>query len=194
MSEQIIDGAGDGYRAKVDSNKRLHTFAISEGYSIDTAINGKNYNINTGSLTLTSANESAVLYIKNNEDESFIIEDVIVILGTSTGGTGDLAVSIVRNPTLGTIIDNATDVSISANRNFGSSSQLTADQYKGAEGYTLTNGTDFSDTTRSSAGTVIHFDADVMILPKGSSVGVNITPQPSNTSMSVKVAIVGYLI
>ena len=193
MAEQIVDGTGSGNRAKVDSNKRLQTFSISEGLAIDAAKNGQNYNINTGSVTLTTANESAVLYLKNNEDKNFIIEEVIVILGASTGGTGDLTISIVRNPTTGTIISGATDAEIVGNRNFGSSRELTADIYKGAEGNTLTNGDLFSDTTRSAASAVVRFDADVIILPKGTTIGVNITPQSSNSSMSVKVAVVGYL-
>ena len=193
MAEQILDGKGTGKRAGVDENNRLLTFAISEGLSLDAAKDGENYNLNTGAITLTSANESAVLYIKNNEEKNFIIEDVIVILGASAGGTGDLTIELVRNPTTGTIISGASDVAVVGNRNFGSSRELVADVYKGAEANTLTNGDLFSDTTRSSASTVVHFDADVMVLPKGTTLGVNVTPQPSNTSMSVKIAVVGYL-
>lgn len=194
MAEQIIDGKGTGSRARVDSDNRLHTFSIAEDLSIEAAKLGKNYNINTGSILLASANQSAVLYIKNNEDSDFVIEDVIVILGTSTGGSGDLTIELIRNPTTGTIISGASDVSIIGNRNFGSSKSLVADVFKGAEGNTLTNGDDFAVTTRSTSSTVVHFDSDVIILPKGTSIGVNVTPQPSNTAMSVKVAIVGYLL
>jgi len=193
MAEQILDGKGTGKRAEVDLNNRLQVFSISEGLSLDAAKNGENYNINTGSITLTSANQSAVLYMKNNEDKTFVITDVIVILGASTGGSGDLTVEVIRNPTTGTIISGASDVAVVGNRNFGSSRQFVADVYKGAEGNTITNGTDFSDTTRSAASTVIHFDADVIAMPKGTSIGVNITPQASNTSMAVKIAVVGYL-
>jgi hypothetical protein len=193
MAEQIIDGKGTGSRAEVDSNNRLQTFAISEGLSLDAAKNGENYNINTGSITLTSATESAVMYLKNNEDKNFVIEEVIIILGASTGGTGDLTIELIRNPTTGTVISGATDADVVGNRNFGSSRELVADVYKGAEGNTLTDGTLFSDTTRSAASTVVRFDADVIVMPKGTTIGVNITPQASNTSMSVKVAIVGYL-
>ena len=193
MAEQILDGKGTGKRAEVDLNNRLQVFSISEGLSLDAAKNGENYNINTGSITLTSANQSAVLYMKNNEDKTFVITDVIVILGASTGGSGDLTVEVIRNPTTGTIISGASDVAVVGNRNFGSSREFVADIYKGAEGNTITNGTDFSDTTRSAASTVIHFDADVIAMPKGTSIGVNITPQASNTSMAVKIAVVGYL-
>ena len=100
---------------------------------------------------------------------------------------------MVRNPNTGTIISGATDVDIVSNRNFGSNRELVKDTFKGAEGTTLTNGDDFASTTRSSGSTVIHFDGDVIVLPKGTSLGVNVTPQASNTSMVVKVAIIGYL-
>jgi hypothetical protein len=188
-----IKNGNNGDTAKVDDKGRLQTFSISEGLNIEAAKIGENYNINTGAITLTSGNESSVLFMKNNEDKSFVIEDVIVILGSSTGGSGDLAISLIRNPTTGTIITNSVDADIVSNRNFGSNRELLKDIYKGVEGDSFTNGTVFADTTRSSASTIIHFDGDVMILPKGSTIGVNITPQTGNTSMIVKVAIIGYL-
>lgn len=193
MAEQILDGTGSGKRAKVDENNRLQVFCVSETLNLEAARSGESYNINTGAITLTSANKSAVLYIKNNEDKQFIINEIIVILGASTGGTGDLTVELIRNPTLGTIVSGAVDADIISNRDFGSSKVLVADVFKGAEGNTITDGTNFGDTTRSSASTVVTFDADVVVLPKGTSIGVNVTPQSSNTSMSVKVAVVGYL-
>ena len=192
MDVTIKNGA-NGNIAEVDKKGRVQTFSISEGLNIESANIGENYNINTGAITLTTANESAVLYMKNNEEKSFIIEEVIIILGASTGGTGDLQIELIRNPTTGTIVSNAVNVDIVANRNFGSNRELLKDTYKGAEGYTLTSGEDFSSTTRSSGSTVVSFDGDVIVLPKGSSIGVNVTPQASNTSMVVKVAIIGYL-
>jgi len=188
-----LKNGSNGNIAEVDINGRLQTFSVSEGLAIASAKLGENYNINTGAVTLTSANQSAVLYLKNNEEKNFIIEDIIVILGGSTGGTGDLSIELIRNPTTGTIITNAVNVDIVANRNFGSNRELLKDTCKGAEGDTLTNGEDFASTTRSAAGIVVHFDGDVMVLPKGTSLGVNVTPQASNTSMVVKVAVIGYL-
>ena len=64
----IEDGTGNGYKAKVDSQNRLRTLAISEGFNVDAASNGENFNINTGVMNLTSANESAVAYFKNKSN------------------------------------------------------------------------------------------------------------------------------
>jgi len=192
----IIENGGGAPQAwaKVDVNNRLHVLSVSEGFNIEAALLGDNYNINSGNINLTTANKSAVFYLKNNEDLKFVIEDVLVILGNSTGGSGDLQVDILQNPTTGTIVDNAVLAQTVVNRNFGkTSTSLDADVYKGVEGDTFTNGTLFADTTRTGAG-VIEFDADVIILEKGSSLGIEVTPQSGNTSMSVKIAVVGYLI
>ena len=103
----ILDGTGQGYEAKVDKNNRLQVLAVSEGFSIESALVGENYNLNTGAITLTSANESAVAYLKNDEDANLIIKDIIIILGASTGGSGNLEVELIKNPTTGTIVSGA---------------------------------------------------------------------------------------
>jgi hypothetical protein len=175
----IIENGGGSPQAwaKVDVNNRLHVLSVSEGFNIEAALLGDNYNINSGVMTLTSGNKSAVFYLKNNEDLKFVIEDILVILGGSTGGSGDLQVDILQNPTTGTIVDNAVSAQTIVNRNFGkTSTSLDASVYKGAEGDTFTNGVLFADTTRTGSG-VIEFDADVIILEKGSSLGIEVTPQ-----------------
>lgn len=193
MSCSVLeDGSGNGYKAKVDSNKRLQVKSISEGFNVEAALLGDNYNINSGSVTLTSANESAVFYFKSNETKTFIIEEIIVILGTSTGGSGDIVIDVIKNPMNGTIISTATAVTTNENRNFASSKEIDADVYKGTEGATFTDGDLFADTTRTGSS-VINLDADVIVLEKDNSIGVNITPQTGNTNMDIKVALVGFL-
>lgn len=189
---QIKDGTGQGYAMAVDSNNRAQVQAISEGFNVDAAINGENYNINTGLINLTSANESAVFYMKNDEEKDFIIEEILVIVGESTGGSGNYEIDILRNPTGGSIITNANDVNTVANRNFGSNRALVADTYKGSEGYTITGGSLFAESLRATPAAV-SFDADVIILEKGSTIGLRFKPQSGNTSQTVSVAIVGFL-
>ena len=149
MAETILDGTGKGYEAKVDSDYRLTVSSVQRELSSEASRLGRNYNVNTGTITLTTANKSAVAYIKNNDDLNYIIKEIIVILGASTGGTGDLTVDLIQNPTQGTIVSGATDMDIIANRNFGSTRPFNALAYKGAEGNTMTDGVDFSSTTRS---------------------------------------------
>jgi hypothetical protein len=167
--------------------------AVQETEEIDANKLGKAYNINTGELTLTSANESGVLYFKNNEDNEYIVTGIAVGLGPSTGGasTDIPMVKIIRNPTAGTVISDATDVDINSNRNYGSAETLTADVYKGGEGKTLTGGVDHILFYQTANGRL--FATITEIIPKGSTLGISITPQASNTSMTCYAAIIGFL-
>lgn len=189
----IEDGNGSSTQAKVSKKSRLYTFAVTEEKSKNATIDGRSYNINTGSIELTSANESGVLYIKNNEDNDLHIDFVVVILGASTGGasTDDVIVEIIRNPTTGTLISNATSVDVNSNRNFGSNNTLTIDAYKGAEANTVTDG-DQHILSLLSPSTRGVFDIDAL-LPKGASIAVTLNPPASNTSMDVMVAAICHL-
>jgi hypothetical protein len=187
MSEQIIDGTGTGKKAKVDSQNRLHTHSVTEGLVEHASSNGNSYNINTGTITLTSANESGLLYLKNNSDSDIHIASIGYLMGNSTGGTGDINITVLRNPSLGTVVSDEVLVSINENKNVGSSKELTADIYKGGEGKTITDGTPlyYSLVAGSARGYVIA--TGTIVVPKGGAIGVQLTPQTGNTSMGVQV-------
>lgn len=190
---RITDGSGANYGAKVDLNNRLHTEAVNRGVLTEAVFKGEAFNFNTGAITLTSANESAIGYFKYNGADPFVITEILLIAGTTTGGSGDGTLKILRNPTSGTIITGAVPVEIAANRDFSSSLTVDGDTFKGAEGNTLTGGSTFAETTRSSFGTVISIDAAEIILRKGNSLGVTWTPPSGNTSQVVKIAATGYI-
>ena len=94
MSEQIIDGTGSGKKAMVDKDNRLHTHAVSETIVENSSKNGDSYNINTGTINLTSATKSAVLYFKNNGNFDLHIANIGYLLGNSTDGTGDIILGV----------------------------------------------------------------------------------------------------
>lgn len=183
----ILDGTGDGNKAKVDSDNRVHALSISATVQEDGAINGNTYNINTGTITLTSASESALLYFKNNGSNDVQITSIGYLIGNSTGGTGDLSPKVIRNPTGGTIVSGAVDVPVNINKNFGSFNTLTADVYKGAEGNTFTGGSDGYYSLLPGDARAYIINTGVLQLPKGSSIGISMTPQTGNTSMDVQV-------
>jgi hypothetical protein len=187
MAESIIDGTGTGNVAKVDSRNRLSTLSISETTSESAARDGNSYNINTGTINLTSANESGVLYIKNNGDNDIVLLQIGYLVGNSTGGTGDFNAKVVFNPTGGTVISGATSVDVNVNKNAGSSKTLTVDCYKGAEGNTITGGNDTYLSLLPSAGRSYVINTGSIHLPKGSSLGITLTPQSSNTSTDVQI-------
>jgi len=188
----INDGTGTGNKLKIDSSNRAYTFSVTENVSNNATKLGNSFNVNTGVITLTSANESAIMYFKNNEDVSVHIDAIAVGLGPSTGGTSATIpnITVVRNPTAGTIVSGATAVDFNSNRNFGSSRTLTVDAYKGAEGNTMTGGNDHILFFQSSGGRL--FATIDEELQKGDSIGIKITPQASNTSMDVYAALVLY--
>lgn len=183
----IADGAGKGRWAEVDKNQRLQTKSVSLSSVEASATQGDTYNINTGTIALTSANKSAVLYLKNNGENDLNITSIGFLLGNSTGGSGDLTVEVVRGPTGGTIVSSATDVSININKNFGSTKEIVIDAFKGVEASTLTGGTAGYSSLLNGSAKQYTIATGTLVLPRGSSIGVNITPQTGNTAMNVQV-------
>jgi hypothetical protein len=184
----IHDGKGGGYAAEIDKTNRMQTWSVSEDESLEANKQGRAFNVNTGWITLTDAVDTPILYIKNNETTNMIIDALAIGIGPSTGGTGiGPKVTIIRNPTTGTIITSTpTDVDISSNRNYGSTRSLNADAYKGATGDTMTDGEDHILVLASAGARAFLTISEV--LPLGASIGVKIQPSTSNTSMEVYVA------
>ena len=188
MTDYIQDGTGSGSRAKVDSKNRLHSFSTIETGGTEAALDGDLYNVNTGTVVLTSANESALLYMKNTDSVSWVINRVFYNAGTSIGGAGDFLAEVVANPATGTLIDSGVDLPV-YNLNFGSSKSLTSISKKGVEGSTVTDGQVRVGTIIPTSGTRVLISFDSIILEPGSSIGVTITPQTGNTAMNIQVGL-----
>jgi hypothetical protein len=186
--EMYITNPLNGDKAKVTREGLLRTYSVTESIVENAAENGNSYNINTGSINLTgNATKSAVLYLKNNGSSDLHIATVGFLLGNSSGGTGDLLLEVVRNPTAGTIVSGAADVDINVNKNSGSSATLTVDAYKGAESLTLTGGQSWYYSLLAGSARPYAISTGTLVLTPGSSIGINITTQASNTSMDVQV-------
>lgn len=189
----IDDGTGSGKKAKVDDENRLHTSSVGETELEFEALIGNAYNVNTGLVTLTNAGvNNGVVYYKNTGDADMIIAEILIILGTSTGGTGDGTITVYRNPTTGTLISGAVAVESNVNRSFKSFNALEIDAYKGATSTTVTNGEVFGTTVRSGAA-VINFTSSPILLGKGNSLAITYSPPSGNTSQSIRVATTIYI-
>ena len=193
----IENGVGDGQKARVDSNNQLHVFAVTENEQNSAAEHGYLYNINTGVIALTGSGDSAVFYFKNNEsaidgESNFIITTIIFgLYGRSATVTDSATATLIRNPTGGTIVDDASAADMISNSNFGSSNTLEDSLiYKAsATGKTLTGGTDHALvllTEGRTSAPELNID-----LAKGSSLGINIDLNTSGGA-DCYVAIVGY--
>jgi hypothetical protein len=187
---KIKDGTGTGELAKVNGDNRLYTQAVTITENDDANKKGLAYNINTGIITLTSAADTPIMYLKNNDDTTLHITAIAVGVGPSTGGSGGIPkITVIRNPTAGTTISNANDVDIKSNRNYGSQNTLSdVVAYKGATGETITDGEDHLILFQTSNGRL--FAQIDEILEKGSSIGVKFDPQTGNTSQDVYCALI----
>ena len=192
MSFTIVDGKGSGKEVAVDNNNRICGNNLTEDLGSHASNSGNRYNINSGSVTLTAATESAVFYFKNNENSDYIINAIIYNLGASASGSGETIVDVYFNSTGGTIVSGASAADMVVNQNLGSSNTLSADVYKGAEGNTQTGGVQ-AVSSLISAGSRAALSLGKIIVPKGKSVTVTMTPPTGNTSMDVQVAVSGYL-
>lgn len=178
---KIEDGTGASYRAKVSDQYRLLTESLTTDESVSQTFEGRAYNVNTGSITLTSANASGVLYMLNTGSTDIVITSLIYLLGTSTGGSGNINVKVYRNPTAGTLISGGTSFA-AVNRDFGSANTLSATIKKGAEGQTVTDGSIVTESLFTSVGRQV-IAVGALVLRPGNSIALVITPQTGNTSM-----------
>ena len=193
--EIIVKNPTNGDAMLVDSRGRAQVKSTSQTKTQDATDNGYSFNINTGTIGLTSTTASGVFYFKNDESpingkSNFIVDAIAVGFegGTTTGAA---YIKVIKNPTGGTLISGATAVDMAVNRNFGSSNELSSNTlaYKGAEGLTVTGGTDaalFYET-----GTRGYYTLD-LVLPKGSSLAITIDPQVSAGTRNVYVALIGH--
>jgi hypothetical protein len=190
----IEDGKGGGFQAHVDGENRLSTLAQTLPSRAVASIQGDSgYFFTTSVITLTSANESGLLYIKNlSQNRVFVIETVQVSLGLSTGGTAkDVILKVYPNPTAGTLLTAGTSVA-AVNSNFGSTVPAQAQVLVGTEGSTIVpTATNIQFILRDQLYTNLNV---VACLPIGTASALSITPGTANTSMKVVLAVAGFYI
>lgn len=187
---RIEDGKGSGKFAAVDWRNRIETHTVSMTAGEQATSDGESFNVNTGWITLTSANETPILYLKNNDLIKIHISAIAVGLSPSTGGSSSEipSISVVKNPTGGTIVSSAVAAPIVSNRNFGSVNQLDADVYIGGTGYSMTGASDHLIIAQASNGRV--FATIDEVIPQNKSIGILITPQSGTTSQKVYAALI----
>lgn len=188
MAEMITDGTGGGFSAKVSKENNLHIFGATQTEDQSATEDGESYNLNTGFVTITAT--TAMVYLKNNEDEDIKVDAVAA--GVKTGTFTDTGFfAIVRNPTAGTMITAANNVDMNQNRNFGSSQTLSNSlALKGASGETFTDGDDVAFLLQGSGRL---FAGINFVIPKGNSIGVRYEPDLASGSVDVYVALVVHL-
>ena len=190
MSESIKDGTGKSYLAAVSSDNKLRVRAISETRNQHAVEIGNAYNINTGDIGSLATGESAILWFKNNEEADFSVDAIAVGIKDASGN--DIhTVTVVRNPTAGTIVSGATAVAMNENRNFGSAASLsTSLAYKGADTLTMTDGEDIAQFYMNESGRL--FATVDFVVPKTKSIGIKIDLNLSSGTATVYAALIGH--
>jgi len=186
MGFQILDGTGKNIKAKVSVDNRLYTQSVNRSEREEQSLVGEAYIIGTGFVNLTTSGTSAVLYFKNNEDVDLVITRFLVGVKNSAGGTENFVTGIIfKNPT--SMVSGTGNPLAINNVNFGSSNTVDSDSEIGQQGALLVGGSAYLATVAPTENLTSE-DAST-ILPKGSSIGVFITPPPGNTSIDVSVGI-----
>lgn len=181
MGFQIQDGTGKGNVAGVDKTNRLLSRTINETIFENSAEEGEAYFIGTPLISLTNSALSTIFFILNNEDADLIFDNFFLIAEATTGGSPNIfRTTWYKNPTS---ISSATSTT-PLNQNFGSSKTLSGTFQYGAQGSTATGG---SVVAQLSFPIGVFNDIPAkLVLPKGSSFAIGITPPTGNTSMAVQ--------
>ena len=185
----IKDGTGSGCTAKVDTTNRLRTRAVVSCTIHEAAEAGCAQFISSGAVTLTTSCQSAILWYQNDECRDLLITEVFFSVGSSTGGTGSVLFAFRKNATgLSSCVGDA----LFTNPNFGSSAVFCSISEQGEEGATVTGGC-------ATAAFFIALDgttelAATLVIPKGKSISVQVTPPVGNTSVVVAVALRSHFI
>lgn len=181
MGFEITDGTGKGYSAGVDDRNRLLTATINETAVQHAAESGDAYFIGTPFITATTATESAIFYLENNEDRPLNLQEFFLIAESTTGGSPSMfRISWYKNPT--SITSGTTTQAL--NQNFGSSNELDCTAQFGRQGSTVVGG-GLAAILSFPIGQFNRLDAN-LVLEKGSSFALTVTPPPGNTSMQVQ--------
>jgi hypothetical protein len=179
---------------KIDPNGQGHVFAITEDEAKQATDKGNEYNLNSGTFSITGSRDNAVLYFKSDEDDPFVITGIAFWIGVRTATVAEHPlIKVIKNPTAGAIISpTPTDADMNSNTNFSSNASLksTSVLYKGATGDTFTDGSEHAVIGTGGEGR--GFASLNIELKKGASVGLTIDIGTSGAA-SVYGAFVGYL-
>jgi hypothetical protein len=169
----------------VTQRGQAFTVGVVETEQQNAASDGLAFNINTDIITLTNDAETPIFYFKNvNESNQLKISRIFKSILQSTGGAGgSVAANIYKNITGGTILS-STELTIE-NFNFGSAFELNAEARIGGTGVTWT-GTKTNINFLFPTDNIRVLTAfDHIIIQRGVSFLLTITPPAGNTSLDV---------
>ena len=189
MSTIINDGTGKNFSMRVDSSNRARVHAVTESEQLHAIEEGDGYNINTGLISISG--DGTLLYLMNSEDRDVVIESVVVAGFKGITFSDDPMLTIIKNPTGGDLITDATAVDMNTNRNFSSNNTFIGLAYKGKTSGTITGGSDIGIFKLNQNGRDA-FGLN-LLLQRGDSVALKYTGNISSGSANYYAAISMYV-
>lgn len=191
---QIQGGNNPQQVAHVTVEGRLLTKTVALDAQQDAAEHGNTYNVDTGVFTLTDDAETPVLFLCNvGEDVSIKLSRLSLTAGPSAGGAGQVLASLHTNITGGSIV---TDPEAPfKNLNVTSPKTPMATARRGVTGSTFVSGNSEPVLRALFPGAPLFAVApyDHVVIPRGGSVLIAITPPPGNTSMTIMASLLIFL-
>jgi hypothetical protein len=184
MPDFIKDGVGQGYLAKVNKKNEVAVRTSSVQQHTRSALDGNYYELTTGIITLGDSGEHGIIYLKNNETTTMLIDRVFMDVWPSTGGDSTFGgiLKYYKNPVV-----TGGDSITPTNTNFARAEVKGIDLRNVA---TITGSVWW--TSRIAAGSALALEEGRFCLPPGYSFGISITPPDNNTSMKVSCNVAFY--
>jgi hypothetical protein len=154
---QIVDGTGQGHRAKVNSMNQMEVKASNLPLIQEASVNGDAYGFATDFIALsTTGAERGILYIQNTAETNLHIE----LLRVSSENSVKWRVR--KNPTTGTLISGGT-TGTPRNLNFQSGQTFTGTMLIGSDSTTLTDGDLLTQLTAGEGAQRFDFEGAIIL-------------------------------
>lgn len=190
----FIEGSNNpGNRANVTNAGQIRVASETTTGLTEAAVIGTAYNINSAPIVLSTDAETPIAYFKNTfEVRDIIIDNVLLCVGVSTGGSGHMLARVVSAPSNGTIITAGVPREV-ANLNLASTKPLNVIANLGGTGLTSVGGNEILQYLLPSDSSEYDLHFNSIVLPRGSDFVLLLTPPNGNTSMVVQTGFALYL-
>ncbi len=170
MAIKILDGVGQGTKAKVLSDNRLAVNSAQQHLAVTAAENGNAYVVASGLISLTTTGVyHPLLYFQSSADIHLHIRRVVFNIDYEKVTT-----AAWFNPSGGTIVANEV-AAVALNTNLSSGKQFPGLVYSGVDGDTITGGLGPVPIRYANAPLPIE-SVEIFVLGRGNSVALGVNP------------------
>lgn len=158
------------------TRNRLNTYATTRPEYAEAAETGKAYILTSGWVTIANLSQNAMLYLKNTSGNPYRIQRL------GAGGGNAFELDLLRGPTTGTIITDASPATTSG-MNPRLQTPLDATAFKPtAASKTFTNGTNIHPAIVAANTPFVENFGGALSIEPGGTIGLRITPKSATSS------------